>query len=71
MIIKDKCLLISTNCTKCNKQLVKVDLACFLFCGHAYCFKCIVKLKNIKEYYLCKCNKYSLIYPLYFNKLED
>ena len=70
MIIKDKCLLISTKCTLCNKQLVKVDFACFLYCGQTYCFKCVVQLKNHGEYYLCKCQKHSIIYPLYFNKFE-
>ena len=71
MIIKEKCLLLSTNCCTCNKLLIKVDYSCFLFCGHPYCFNCIIKMKNIKEYYLCKCKKYSLIYPLFFNKFEN
>jgi hypothetical protein len=71
MIIKDKFLLLSTNCTQCNKQLINVDYACFLSFGHTYCFNCIIKIKNLKEYYFCKCKRYSLIYPLYFNKIEE
>ena len=71
MIIKEKCLLLSTHYCTCNKLLIKVDYSCFLFCGHPYCFNCIIKMKNIKEYYLCKCKKYSLIYPLFFNKFEN
>ena len=54
-------------CHMCKNYLIDQQLKNYLLCGHTFCYKCAVKMKNHNNFYKCYfCKRYSTIHPLYF-----